>query len=204
MKGEVTRGREAVEEALIEAASDLLAEVGPRATSVRDIAARAGVNHGQVHHYFGGKQGLLKEAMRRMAVAHFEAIAEMAGDQVIPPPMATPADQRYWRAMIRTIIEGDLELARTEIDEGVSVSRRVLDYLTDRRGLDEAPIELKVALAEGTAMQLGWMALEPFLFMVADVKPEEEEEVRAQIRHLASAKRVPVTPAKRPDQSDPS
>ncbi len=185
-----TKGRLAVEAALIEAASDLLAEVGPRATSVRDIANQAGVNHGQVHHYFGGKRGLLKEAMRQMAHRHYEAVKELSGDRAIPPPMAAPDDQRYWRAVVRATIEGDLELARTEVDEGVSVSRSVLDFLTKRRGLDEPSIDLKVALAEGTAMQLGWMALEPFLFLVADVKPEEENEVRDRIRSLASAKRV--------------
>ena len=43
--GDAARGREAVEAALLEAAGDLLAEVGPRAATVRDIAARAGVKH---------------------------------------------------------------------------------------------------------------------------------------------------------------
>ncbi|MCP3989396.1 MAG: TetR/AcrR family transcriptional regulator [Actinomycetia bacterium] len=191
MTDEPTRGRLAVEAALIEAACDLLAELGPRATSVRDIATQAGVNHGQVHHYFGGKRGLLKEAMRQMAHRHYEAIRELSGDKVIPPPMATPDDQRYWRAVVRATIEGDMELARTEVDEGVSVSRSVLDFLTERRGFDEPPIDLKVALAEGTALQLGWMAMEPFLFLVADVKPDEEDEVRERIRYIASARPVP-------------
>jgi AcrR family transcriptional regulator len=189
---EPTKGREAVEAALIEATCDLLAEVGPRATSVRDIAARAGVNHGQVHHYFGGKQGLLKEAMRQMAHRHFEAIKELSGGRAIPPPMASPDDQRYWRAVVRATIEGNVELARTEVDEGVSVSRSVLEFLTKKKDLDEPSLDLKVALAEGTAMQLGWMALEPFLFLVADVKPEEEDEVREQIRRIADAKRIPT------------
>ena len=185
------KGREAVEAALIDAACDLLAEVGPRATSSRDIATRAGVNHGQVHHYFGGKRGLLEEAMRQMAHRHYQAIKEMSGERVLPPPLASPDDQRYWRAIVRATIEGDVDLARIEVDEGVSVCRSVLDFLTERRNLDEPSIDLKVALAEGTAMQLGWMALEPFLFLVADVKPEEEEEIRDRIREVAYARRIP-------------
>jgi AcrR family transcriptional regulator len=199
MKAEPARGREAVEDALIEATCDLLSEVGPRATSVRDIASRAGVNHGQVHHYFGGKRALLKEAMRRMARYYYEAIKELSGGQVIPPPLASPDDQRYLKALVRATIEGDVDLARTEIEEGVSVSRGVLEFLTQRRGLTEPPLDLKVALAEGTAMQLGWMALEPLLFLVADVKPEEEDEVRETIRRIAYAKRVPVERSDRPE-----
>ena len=33
--------------------------------AARHLAERAGVNHGQVHHYFGGKRGLLEAAMRQ-------------------------------------------------------------------------------------------------------------------------------------------
>jgi AcrR family transcriptional regulator len=174
-----------VENALLEAASNLLAEVGPRATSVRDIAARAGVNHGQVHHYFGGKRPLLEAAMRRMARRHFEEIQAMTRGKAMPPPLAETSDDRYWRAAVRAVIEGDMELARIEVDDGVSVSRRVLEHLTRRAGLDEPSFDIKLALAEGTAMQLGWMVLEPFLFLVADVKPEEEEALRDRIREIA-------------------
>ena len=44
---------------LILAARALLLEKGHAACSVKAIAARAGVNHGLVHHYFGSKEGLL-------------------------------------------------------------------------------------------------------------------------------------------------
>ncbi len=172
------KGREAVEAALIEATADLLAERGPTMTSVRDIAGRAGVNHGQVHHYFGGKRGLLRETMRRLAHAHHKAVRRMSSGRALPPPMAQGPDQRYVRAVLRATIEGDLELARTEIDEGVSVSRGVLERMRERSGEPEPTLEQKLLLAEGTATQLGWMAFEPFLFLVADVKPEEEAEIR--------------------------
>ena len=66
------RGKEAVKAALITAAGELLAEIGPKAMSVRDVAVRAGVNHGQVHHYFNGKDGLIKTAMRALAKEHME------------------------------------------------------------------------------------------------------------------------------------
>ena len=51
-----------MENDLIDAAADLLGEVGPRAMTVRSIAQRVGVNHGLIHHYFGGKQPLLEAA----------------------------------------------------------------------------------------------------------------------------------------------
>ena len=129
---EPARGREAVEAALIDATCDLLAEFGPRATSVRDIAKRAGVNHAQVHHYFGGKRGLLMAAMRTLARDHHDGRGALQPTDPLPPPMAAPGDQRYWIAVVRATIEGDLELAGLEVADGVSVARGALEHLTEQ------------------------------------------------------------------------
>ncbi|MGF1595632.1 MAG: helix-turn-helix domain-containing protein [Acidimicrobiales bacterium] len=194
--GPRAKGREAVEAALIEAASDLLADLGPRATTVRDIAARAGVNHAQVHHYFGSKRALLRAAMSHMATKHHQAVLALAGGRPVPPPLAVPVDdQRYWRAAVRATIEGDIELAGVEVTDGVSVSRTVLENLTRHFGLEEPNIDLKVQLAQGTATQLGWLALEPFLFLVAGVTDEEQEEVRQRVRHSIASGRFAVNTA---------
>ena len=53
------RGRKNVEKRLIDSASYLVGSVGPNQLTIRDIADHAGVNHAQIHHYFGGKKGLL-------------------------------------------------------------------------------------------------------------------------------------------------
>ena len=55
-------GRRLSEERLLAAAGDLLVDVGPHGATVREIARRAGVNHGLVHHYFGSKEQLLRAA----------------------------------------------------------------------------------------------------------------------------------------------
>ncbi len=153
-----TRGRQSVEPALVQAAGEILAEVGPHAMSVRDVARRAGVNHGQVHHYFGSKEAL-----------------------------SLAADEQYWKAVIRLVIEGELDIARIEVDEGTSVPRHALGVLTRRRGLDVPDLDAKTAVAVSAALQLGWVALEQFLFLIADVTPDEQEQVRSQTRRIATA-----------------
>lgn len=171
-----------MEEALVAATSELLAESGPRATSVRDIADRAGVNHAQVHHYFGGKRALLKEAMRRMARAHNDALHDITGDRPLPPAMTMPSE-RYLQAVVRATIEGDIELAGIELSEGgTSMWRGVLDHLTSLAGLTEPNMDVKAALAAGAALQLGWLALEPIILLIADVQPEEKDEIRDRVR----------------------
>ena len=112
------RGSAAVKAALIAAAADMLGEVGPRNISVRDVADRAGVNHGQIHHYFGGKRGLLEAAMQHLAREHFDHAMALQGDGAYPPPLSLAEDVRYWRAIAQAVIEGDLELAGIEIAEG--------------------------------------------------------------------------------------
>jgi AcrR family transcriptional regulator len=45
--------------ALIDAAVQAIAEVGPAAVSLRDLARRTGVSHAAPAHHFGDKAGLL-------------------------------------------------------------------------------------------------------------------------------------------------
>lgn len=54
--------------AILVAAGELFAEHGPSKVSLRQIAERAGVNYGLIHHYFGTKEALL--------IAYFQPQAE--------------------------------------------------------------------------------------------------------------------------------
>ena len=54
---DTARGQ-AARASIIAAATDLFAEKGLRATSITDIAARAGVNRAMIAYYFGSKGGL--------------------------------------------------------------------------------------------------------------------------------------------------
>jgi AcrR family transcriptional regulator len=60
-----TATRSAAEEALLDAAERLLAEVGHAGITTRRLADEAGVNHGLVHYYFGSNENLLVHALER-------------------------------------------------------------------------------------------------------------------------------------------
>ena len=57
---------------LLDAAEALFSERGYNGVSTRDIAARAGVNLGSIPYYFGSKENLLKEVLRRRATPELE------------------------------------------------------------------------------------------------------------------------------------
>ena len=179
------KGRVAVEAALIDAAADALAESGPRAASVRDIAARAGVNHGQVHHYFGGKGPLLRAAMHQLAAEHFARATERAGGGAIPPPLSLTEDERYWRAVLRCVLDGELALATVELDDDLSVPRRAMEAVADQLGAERS-VAFKAGVGASVALQLAWAALEEFVFAVTDVADDERDAVRAGVADLAS------------------
>jgi AcrR family transcriptional regulator len=62
-----TAARAAAEEALLDAAERLLADVGYAGVTTRRLAEEAGVNHGLVHYYFGSNENLLVRALERFS-----------------------------------------------------------------------------------------------------------------------------------------
>ena len=176
------RGRKNVEAKLLKSACKLLAERGPRAVTVRDIAADAGVNHGQIHHYYGGKRGLLVAAMRQLAQDHATHTSQRKLDQhYVPPPFSLARDQQYAMSVVRSAIDGDPELATLEVKEGISVPRHILDDLMKSRGDTKSVSEIKSALAVAMAIELAWAVLEPYILLMIDAKPEEVETIRQRV-----------------------
>jgi AcrR family transcriptional regulator len=173
------------EQKLINAAAEMLGEVGPRAMSVRGIAERAGVNHGLVHHYFGGKDGLLQAAMTQLVEQHADFVREQSHGSPIPVPLALKEDQSYLRAVVRSVLDDEMELAEIELRAGVSVPRTALQHAITQRNMAEADLETKARFSLGMATEMGWAALEPFIFATMDVQGEKEKEsVRAYVRNL--------------------
>jgi TetR/AcrR family transcriptional regulator len=60
-----TTARASAEEALFDAAEQLLVDVGYAGITTRRLAEEAGVNHGLVHYYFGSNENLLIQMLER-------------------------------------------------------------------------------------------------------------------------------------------
>jgi len=59
------RDREQTIRQILDAAEDLLDRKGPDGFGLAELGREAGVSFGLIHHYFGGKEGLLKAVLRR-------------------------------------------------------------------------------------------------------------------------------------------
>lgn len=182
---QVGRGKEAVCAALISATKELLAEKGS-AVAVRDIESRSGVNKGQIHHYFGGKRGLIDAAFLELAREHYENRKEREA-RGGPLELTLAKDAGYWQALVRLVLDGELETVGLEFSHDVSVPRRVMEQVVRQRRLDKPDLELKAAFCALMALELGWAAFAPFIEMAVGVDdPVEREAIVDRLRLHAS------------------
>lgn len=99
-------------ERLLEAATRLFARRGYGATSIRDIADEAGCNLALISHYFGGKEGLLREAIRA-------GMRENAGELARAAAAPAPADPQ---ARLRGAIDALLRRFDDARDGGLPIA----------------------------------------------------------------------------------
>jgi len=179
---------------VIEAATELFAERGPAAVSLREVAHAADVNLGLIHRHIGSKTDLLVavlEARPGMSAAdQFQSPEDIAafllgaGDE---PPA-------YTLILLRAALDGyDLTALGVEFP----LMARTSAGLRSRLG----PVDADLRTALATAMLLGWHALGRTLIDVfghgdvphADVTRSLEPAVEALLS-ARSSKRMTVTP----------
>lgn len=169
--GTKLRGKAAAREALIEAAADLLAEQGD--VSVRAIAAKAGVNHGLVHHYFEGKDGLRSAVLDHLAAGQASRLGDV--DMNDPVALAQAAmrvardDHRFFRILARALLDGGVP---GPMQSAYPVVRRLVGTL-EREGVAQA----KQRVAEGIAVAFGWMLFEPWIRAATGLSTAESSRV---------------------------
>jgi TetR/AcrR family transcriptional regulator, repressor for neighboring sulfatase len=178
------RDRADAEERLIVAAADQLVEVGPLSLSVRAVAENAGVNHGLVHHYFGGKRGLLEAAMTRLVEEHALFAKEISNGEPVPPLFILKQDPRYLRAVVRAVLDGEMELATIELRLGVSVPNSAMKHLLNLKDGAKSTLEIKALVMLAMSMEMGWAVLEPFLFAATEIDSTEQERLLEHVRQM--------------------
>jgi len=103
-----TAARAAAEEALLDAAERLLADVGYAGITTRSLAKEARVNHGLVHYYFGSNENLLVHALERFTSRLITRQRELYEDDV---PFADK-----WRTAMRYLVSEDVRYQKTWLE----------------------------------------------------------------------------------------
>ncbi|MCV7012796.1 helix-turn-helix transcriptional regulator [Mycolicibacterium madagascariense] len=141
-----------VSAAILEAAAELFAQRGPAATTIRDIAVEARVNHGLVFRHFGTKDRLVGAVLDHLA----DGLATLVASDA-PSDAIDRAFERHTRVMARTLLDG--YPAGTLQSSFPNLARLVADSAS---AFDDE-LDARLAIANVVAMQLGWRLFRPFL-----------------------------------------
>ena len=170
-------GRKNVEKKLIDSAAELLGSIGPNQLSIRDIAVHAGVNHAQIHHYFGGKQGLLEATYKQLAFEHMQQLERRnIGVMDLGKEPLSELTENYFNALIRAVLDGQMDLLRVQVDSGLSMSKKTLNELTKLRGASKPSAEDKAAIALVMVMEFGFAAIKPDITEVLKISDKDMKE----------------------------
>lgn len=179
-------GREQVRSAVLTATSSLVAERGPDGFSVRDIAARAGVNHALVHRHFGTKADVLEQMLAADAEAVVAAVVESglptsgeAGGEVVAELLdLLAARPSYWRTLVHAVLDSP-EAALP----GTASTTALFSGLW-RGGDREGDTDRAASTSVAGLTVLGWLIFGRFM---TDATGADAEKVRRAVADLVAA-----------------
>lgn len=167
-------------DALVQAAKELLPDRAPSSVTGRELATRAGVNYGLIHHYFGGKEAVYREALLELR-AEFLATHE-AHDL---PDLLSEPENPYLRAVGRAQIDYPNEVGP---GEDFPIGDAMVASLRER--LDD-DVEAKARAIGMLCLQIGYSLYQPMLldgFGVSDRERAEVERVLGRLYRELSAR----------------
>lgn len=163
-------GREEVAAAVLEAATDLFAERGPAATSIRDIATRSKVNHGLVFRHFGTKEQLVGAVLDHLGANLTDLLSAEAPADVIERAL-----DRQMRVMARTVLDG---YPAGQLQKRFPNIATLFDWV---RPLHDSDTNARLAIANALALQFGWRLFEPILRSATGIDELSDTELRQVI-----------------------
>lgn len=165
---------------MLAAARDLLAERGPDGFTVRDVAARAQVNHALVHRHFGTKADVLEQVLTDQAasvantIRRWQQSGSGAPAELLELLAGHPA---YWRTLAQAVLEAP-GAAAPGTAATTAPFRRLWEPTDEHR--PEPDRERAAASALAGATTLGWLIFGTFMCEVTGADTDD-------VRRLAAA-----------------
>lgn len=161
-------GRDEVVAAALAVAADLFAERGPAATSIRDVAAKAGVNHGLIHRHFGSKERLVGAVLDHLG----QHLAELLAAGADAGEVETALD-RQMRVIARSTLDG------YSVGELQTRFPNMVNLLERLKAVHSDDTDARLAAAHVIAIQIGWRLFEGFLRAATELDVTDAELQRS-------------------------
>ena len=175
------RSREDVRQALIDAAAALFAERPSGRVTVREIAARADVNPGLVHRYFGSKQDLRRAAMAQSQNAIAAQLAHMADVRRDLDFLyrATVGEKEFIAVLARASLDGTLPDFPAGYPTMAGLVRRIQDEIA--AGASAGDRDPRVIVACLGSLTLGYALFGRFIRRGTGLEDMPDEQLEAAI-----------------------
>ncbi len=165
----MSEARQQATTALMDAAEELLYEVGYASVSTRSLAEAAGMNHGLVHYYFGSMDELLAQTLHRFVEQLATALEALYADPNLTFAEKWRLGARFWvdeptsrfpKILLELLAMGwnkpELRIRLTEVHARFrGIFEHYFGQAMREYGLDESQFPLKVIVAAVTSFQLG-------------------------------------------------
>jgi AcrR family transcriptional regulator len=155
--------------ALLDAALEVIARSGFAGTTLRDVAAEAGVAHGLLRHHFGTREALLAAAFDRAATSQLADLANDPDDPLVAlVRYLEPSSEHHWLLWVDAWSEAprNADLLRTLVHHHRACENhvRVIVEVGSAAGLFvvddlDAALDTLVALQDGLAVHQFSMGL---------------------------------------------
>ncbi len=164
-----------------------MAERGPDGFSVREIAARAGVNHALVHRHFGTKADVLEQTLAAEAQGVVKAVVEsglptrgMASPDVVAELLDLLAESpSYWRTLVHAVLDSP---------ESALPGTASTTELFSGLWRDSDPGDAVQTSVAGMSV-LGWLIFGTFMSDATGADPEDvRRAIAEQVSQLISPK----------------
>jgi AcrR family transcriptional regulator len=171
--------------ALVDAATELFAARGPAATSLRDVAARAGVNYGLIHQYIGTKDDLLRLVVERVSRQTAERVAAGASVADVVADVVHGGASPYLQMVARALLDGQEPATLLERSPAMST---IIGRLMASAPAGTDPDDVAVEVIALMSLVMGWRLFGPFLMSAAGLGDRAVDDVADRL--VAPARRV--------------
>jgi AcrR family transcriptional regulator len=171
------RDAEGARAALVEAAAQLLTERAPTSITGRDIATRAGVNYGLLHHYFGGRDAALSAGIGWLRAS----FAADHGDGAILHFLGAEGHP-YLKALVRSQVDYP---SPVRPGDGFPIGRSIVATIAERQGDGTAvSADSKARAIAAITMQVCYGVFGPALLDAVGVAGHERVAVERRLASL--------------------
>jgi AcrR family transcriptional regulator len=171
--------RERVVSALVDAAIDLFGTRGPDAVSLREVAAKANVNYGLIHHYVGTKDDLISLALRQVSSRSTERFSTDGIEETVRRLVETNPASPNLRLLAWSLLKG-----RTA-DDLVGRSR-ALATLADLLSSASTSTRDRQRIVGLMSLILGWQLFGNYLSDSLELPPSSSASTRNEIIRIAN------------------